>query len=190
MNAFEESFSKESEGLDAKYTTEFQGKNQPKPKRSQRSREPSDRQKVIAHYTKLIKAGRMPPALLTDRMRVRITERRKIIGAKPMPVLLDRALQADEYWIHHSEAVACSPFANLWVVVFGHESAVAHATPTAVSRVAFVSDGMLHVGEATKESIKSTPYSRAVVLLGLMLRVGSQSLGWPSTADLDAAFAA
>lgn len=190
LNAFEESFYNESEGLDGKYTTEFQGKNQPKPKRSKRSREPSDRQKVIAHYTMLIRAGKMPPALLTDRMRAWITERRKILGAKPMPVLLDRALQADEYWIHHSEAVASSPFANLWVLVFGHESAVAHATPTAVSRVAFVSDGTLHVGEATAESVKSTPYSRAVVLLGLMLHIGSQSLGWPSTADLDAAFAA
>jgi hypothetical protein len=157
LNAFEESFYDESEGLDGKYTIEFQGKNQPKPKRSKRSREPSDRQRVIAHYTMLIRAGKMPPALLTDRMRAWITERRKIIGAKPMPVLLDRALQADEYWIHHSEAVASSPFANLWVLVFGHESAVAHATPTAVSRVAFVSDGTLHVGEATAESIKSTP---------------------------------
>jgi hypothetical protein len=189
LNAFEESFYNESEGLDAKYTTEFQGKNQPKPKRSKRSRHPSDRQKVIAHYTKLIKAGQMPPALLTDRMRVWITERRRIIGAKPMPVLLDRALQADEYWIHHSEAVASRPFANLWVLVFGHESAVAHATPTAVSRVAFVREGVLHVGEPTAESITSTPYSRAVVLLGVMFHVASQSLGWPSTADLDAVFA-
>jgi hypothetical protein len=190
LNAFEESFYNESEGLDAKYTTEFQGKNQPTPKRSKRIREPSDRQKVIAHYTKLIETGKMPAALLTDRMRVWIAERRKIIGAKPMPVLLDRALKADEYWIHHSEAVASSPFANLWVVVFAHESAVAHATPTAVSRMSFESDGALHVGEATAESIKSTPYGRAVVLLGLMLHVGSQALGWPSTADLDAAFAA
>jgi len=190
LNAFEESFYKESEGLDAKYTTEFQGKNQATPKRSKRSREPSDRQRVIAHYKMLIKAGKMPSALLSDRMWIWIAERRKTIGAKPMPVLLDRALHADEYWIHHSEAVACSPFANLWVMVFGHESAVAHATPTAVSRVSFVSDGTLHVGEATAESIKSTPYSRAVVLLGLMLHVGSQSLGGPSTADLDAAFAA
>ena len=189
LNAFEESFYNESEGLDARYTTEFQGKNQPTAKRSKRNREPSQRQKVIAHYTKLIKAGRMPAALLTDGMRAWITERRKIIDARPMPVLLDRALQADEYWISHSEAVACSPFANLWVVVFGRDSAVAHATPTAVSRVAFASDGVLHVGEATAESIKSTPYSRATVLLGLMLHVGSESLGWPSKADLDASFA-
>jgi hypothetical protein len=73
--------------------------------------------------------------------------------------------------------------------VIAHESAVAHATPTAVSRVAFASEGVLHVGEATAESIKSTPYSRAVVLLGLMLHVGSQSLGWPPATDIDAAFA-
>jgi PIN domain nuclease of toxin-antitoxin system len=45
----------------------------------------------------------MPHALLTDRMRDWITERRKIIDVKPMPVLLDRALQADAYWIHHSD---------------------------------------------------------------------------------------
>jgi hypothetical protein len=31
LNAFEESFYNESEGLDAKYTTEFQGKHQPRP---------------------------------------------------------------------------------------------------------------------------------------------------------------
>jgi hypothetical protein len=48
----------EREGLDEKFTTEFQGKTQAKPKRSKPGREPSERQKLIAHYKKLIKEHR------------------------------------------------------------------------------------------------------------------------------------
>ena len=48
----------EREGPDEKFTTEFQGKTQAKPKRSKPGREPSERQKLIAHYKKLIKEHR------------------------------------------------------------------------------------------------------------------------------------
>jgi hypothetical protein len=48
----------EREDLDEKFTTEFQGKTQAKPKRSKPGREPSERQKLIAHYKKLIKEHR------------------------------------------------------------------------------------------------------------------------------------
>lgn len=189
LNRFEETFYNETEGLDAMYTTEFQGKTQTKPRHSKPGRQPSDRQKLMAHYTKLIKAGTMPAGLLTDEMRSWIEERRAIIDAKPMPVLLDRAFQADEYWVNHSDAVAGNPFANQWVLVFSRYSAVAHATATAASRMAFANEGVLHVGEATEESITSTPYGLATALLGLMLHVAEKSLGWPSEEELDAAFA-
>lgn len=141
-------------------------------------------------YKKLIKAGKMPSELLDDGKRKWIARRRKVIGSTEMPPLLDRAFLADEYWMDHNEAVEHQPLAHVYVMVFVRHSAVAHASPTAVARVASSRGGVLSVGEPTADSIKSAPYSLATVLFGLMLHIASDALGWPSKAEIDTAFAA
>jgi hypothetical protein len=170
LDTFEADEYAKQESADKKYRKVF-------PERSQR-------------YKKLIKAGKMPSELLDEGKRKWIARRRKIIGSKEMPPLLNRAFLADEYWMDRNRVVEQQPLANLYVMVFVRHSAVAHASPTAVARVASSRGGVFSVGEPTADSIKSVPYSLATVLFGLMLYIASDALGWPSNAEVDAAFAA
>ena len=177
LNRLEADEYAERERSDQKYTTEFR----------QKSRR---RKALFEHYVELIEVGKMPSELLCEPMRERIAMRRKIVGAKPMPALLDRAFAADEYWIDHSRAVRDNPFANQWGLIFSWYSAVAHPSVTAIARVVSPEPGVVSVGMPTSASIESTPYGRANVLFGLMLHVAARSLGWPTDEEIDNAFSA
>lgn len=177
LNQFEADEYDERERSDQKYTTEFRRK--------------SKRQKALFdHYVELIEVGRMPSELLCDQMRERIKTRREVVGVKTTPPLLNRAFDADEYWIDHSEAVRNNPFAHQWGLIFSWYSSVSHPSVTAVARVASSEPGVVTVGKPTSSSIESAPYGRATVLFGLMLHVASRSLGWPSDQEIDHAFSA
>jgi hypothetical protein len=185
LNQLEADEYSERERSDQKYTTEFR----------QKSRR---RKALFDHYVELIEVGKMPSELLCGQMRERITLcgqmreritlRRKIVGTKTMPSLLDRAFQADQYWIDHSPAVRDHPFANQWGLIFSWYSAVTHPSVTAIARVVSSEPGVVTVGMPTSASIESTPYGRANVLFGLMLHVAARSLGWPTDDEIDNAF--
>jgi hypothetical protein len=177
LNRFEADEYDERERSDQKYTTEFR----------QKSRR---RKTLFGHYMELIEIGKMPSELLCDQMRERIKARREIVGANPMPPLLNRAFEADEYWIDHSGAVRDNPLAHQWGVIFSWYSSVAHPSVTAATRVVSSEAGVVTVGKPTSSSIESTPYGRATVLFGLMLHVAGRSLGWPSDGEIDNAFSA
>lgn len=177
LNRLEADEYSERERSDQKYTIEFR----------QKSRR---RKALFDHYVELIEVGKMPSELLCRQMRERVTVRRKIVGSKPMPPLLDRAFQADEYWIDHSPAVRDHPFANQWGLIFSWYSAVAHPSVTAIARVVSSEPGVVTVGKPTSASIESTPYGRANVLFGLMLHVAGRSLRWPTDDEIDNAFSA
>lgn len=176
LNRFEAEEYEKREQTDQKYAYDFR----------QRSK---SRRQLFAHYNRLIKAGKMPAGLIDQPTRDRITARQKVAGNTGMPSLLARAFQADEYWTEHSQAVRCNPFAHQWGVIFAWHSFVAHPTATALSRVVSSRPDDLSVGVQTESSIKSTPYGRVTVLLGLMLHVASHALGWPTEAEIDNAFA-
>jgi len=175
LNQLEADEYDERERSDQKYTTEFRRK--------------SKRQRALfKHYVELIETGQMPSELLCGPMRDRIKTRRGIVGATPMPTLLDRAFKADEYWIDHSEAVRSNPFAHQWGVIFSWYSSVTHPSVTAIARVVSSEPGGVSVGLPTSSSIESTPYGRATILFGLMLHVAGRSLGWPQDHEIDEAF--
>ncbi len=156
---FEMSEYRERERADAKYVRVL-------PERSER-------------YVALIKAGEMPPHLISDDMRSRIADRRGEVETGEMPSLLDRAIAADDRWAEEINALKRNPFAGIYASAFASFSFVSHASVTAVSRVVVGGGGRLRVGEPAAWSGATGPYGFSISMFVVMLVIASRVLGWP-----------